>query len=157
MSSRIPAAIALMALTCSVWLTGYSLTHQVHGAPVRLPRSHAETDEEKADRMFPDGKSHDFGKIQRGTFAKHAFRIVNTSDAPIRVGAISISMGSLTAYATKSEIQPNEQAEIEITVDTRRFVGERTQALFVTLEMGNKRYTEARFWVKANSQDSSRP
>jgi len=157
MSTRVPAAITILALTCAgVCLAGYALTEDVHGAPVRLPRSHEETDEEKADRMFPDGTTHDFGKVPYGTQAKCAFRIVNTSDVPIRIGEIRISMGSLTAYATKSEIQPNEEAEIEIAVDTRRFVGARTQALYVTMETG-KRLTTTRFWVMAFSQNDSRP
>jgi Protein of unknown function (DUF1573) len=149
---KMSARIALMALTCGV----YSLS-EVHGAPVRLPRSHEETDEEKADKMFPDGTSHDFGKVPRGTQAKCAFRIVNRSDVPIRIGSISISMGSLTAYATKSDIQPNEEAEIVTVVDTNRFVGARTQTLFVLMETGNKKIIETRFWLKANSQDNSRP
>jgi hypothetical protein len=155
MPTRIPATIALLALTCGVCLTGSSLTSDAHGAPARLLRW-KETDEEKADKMFPDGKTHDFGKVPRGTLARHAFRIVNTSDAPIRIGAISISMGSLSAYATKSEIQPNEELVIEIAVDTRRFVGERIQNLYVTMEIG-KRPTTTRFVVTAFSQDDSRP
>ncbi len=35
--------------------------------------------------MFPDGVEHDFGKVQRGTIVKHAFRVVNTSDVPLQI------------------------------------------------------------------------
>jgi hypothetical protein len=35
--------------------------------------------------MFPNGFTHDFGKVQRGIQARHAFRVVNTSDVPLRV------------------------------------------------------------------------
>lgn len=34
--------------------------------------------------MFPDGLVHDFGKVKRGTQARHVFRVVNTSDVPLR-------------------------------------------------------------------------
>ncbi len=154
MSTRFPSTIALMALTCGICLLGHALTH---GAPVRLPRSHEETGEEKADRMFPDGIGHDFGKVPRGTEARHAFRIVNTSDVPIRIGEVRVSMGSLTAYSTKSELQPNEEAEIVTVVHTSRFVGARTQTMYITMELGNGRFIEARLWVKAISKDDSRP
>ncbi len=39
----------------------------------------------RADKMFPDGFDHDFGKVQSGMQAKHAFRVVNTSDVPLRI------------------------------------------------------------------------
>jgi hypothetical protein len=35
--------------------------------------------------MFPDGVKHDFGKVQYGTIVKHTFRIVNTSNVPLRI------------------------------------------------------------------------
>ena len=34
---------------------------------------------------FPDGVAYDFGKVERGILPYHAFRIVNTSDAPLRI------------------------------------------------------------------------
>jgi hypothetical protein len=41
--------------------------------------------------MFPDGLVHDFGTVRRGTQARHAFRIVNTSAVPLRV--VSLRFG----------------------------------------------------------------
>ncbi|HEY7314978.1 MAG TPA: hypothetical protein VH643_36870 [Gemmataceae bacterium] len=35
--------------------------------------------------MFPDGFVHDFGKVKRGTQARHVFRVVNPSDVPLRI------------------------------------------------------------------------
>jgi hypothetical protein len=40
---------------------------------------------------FPDGLAHDFGKVQRGILACHAFRIVNTADVPLRIIGLRIS------------------------------------------------------------------
>ncbi len=41
-----------------------------------------------ATAIFPDGVVHDFGKVQRGTQARYAFRVVNTSAGPLRVGPV---------------------------------------------------------------------
>jgi hypothetical protein len=44
-----------------------------------------------ATKMFGDGLVHDFGKVQRGTQARHAFRIVNTSRVPLRIVSLRCS------------------------------------------------------------------
>ena len=36
-------------------------------------------------KMFPDGRTYNFGKAKRGTIVKHAFRIVNTSNVPLEI------------------------------------------------------------------------
>jgi hypothetical protein len=43
---------------------------------------------QKSEKMFPDATVHDFGKVRRGTLAKHAFRIVNTSTVPLRITSV---------------------------------------------------------------------
>lgn len=43
------------------------------------------------DKMFPDGESHDFGIVQRGAQLYHAFRIVNTSDVPMKIVSVRLS------------------------------------------------------------------
>jgi hypothetical protein len=144
--------IALLALTCCVFLTEYFLMPEVHGAPARLLRS-KETDDEKADSMFPDGNSHNFGRVQTGTLAKHAFRIVNTSDAPLQITYVSVSMGAVRAQATKMVLQPGEEGRLETVLDTARFTGCRTIAVFVSMKNGNRTGTQVRFWVQADSQE----
>ncbi len=39
----------------------------------------------RPDKMFPDGREHDFGQVQSGPQARHAFRIVNTSNVPLKI------------------------------------------------------------------------
>jgi hypothetical protein len=39
----------------------------------------------ETDKMFPDGLEYDFGTVQRGTRVTHAFRIVNTTDSPLKI------------------------------------------------------------------------
>ncbi len=41
--------------------------------------------------LFPDGQEYDFGKVQRGTQLRHAFRIVNVSYMPLHI--VSLRFG----------------------------------------------------------------
>ena len=88
--------IALMC--CALWWNTSTLMGQPPTAPKAQSRDtgrefkdtiqFTETIEEK---MFPDGLTHDFGKVQRGTQVYHAFRIVNTSDVPLRILSVRLS------------------------------------------------------------------
>lgn len=42
----------------------------------------------QANKMFPDGIVHDFGKVPKGMQAKHAFRVVNTFKVPLNIVAL---------------------------------------------------------------------
>jgi hypothetical protein len=58
------------------------------GVPLLLPlvsENTKEPVEEHCVTRFPDGLEHNFGKVTRGTFCMHAFRIVNTSRQPLRI------------------------------------------------------------------------
>ncbi len=46
--------------------------------------------EEAERRMFPDGTIHKFGKVQRGTVAKHSFRIVNTDNTTMEITSVRL-------------------------------------------------------------------
>jgi hypothetical protein len=39
----------------------------------------------KPKTMFPDGLEHDFGRVWRGPQLRHSFRIVNTTNRPLRI------------------------------------------------------------------------
>ena len=70
--SIIATKVLVMALTWTcACLTGYSTNRA-----------------DNIDEMFPDGLVHDFGKVRSGIQAKHAFRIVNTTDVPLRIVSV---------------------------------------------------------------------
>jgi hypothetical protein len=71
--------ILLVALTSN----GACLTDAVYDDRARFGETTA--------TMFPDGLRHDFGKVQRGTQARHTFRVVNTSAVPLRI--VSLRFG----------------------------------------------------------------
>jgi RNA polymerase sigma-70 factor (ECF subfamily) len=99
---------------------------------------------------FPDGRKHDFGKVQHGALLKHTFRIVNTSDVPLQITAVRSSCGCMTGSVDKKVLQPNERGIVEIAVDTRRFVGPKIMGLL--LETKHRGITETfQFSIKADS------
>jgi hypothetical protein len=94
-------AITLIAFTGGVWVTGHSFLpapERVPAQPVTPPGANADPpgkDAKDADakdlvESSPFALVHDFGKVPRGTIAKHTFRFINTSNAPLRVISLRI-------------------------------------------------------------------
>jgi Protein of unknown function (DUF1573) len=107
---------------------------------------------------FPDGVVHHFGKVRRGAQLKHSFRIVNTSEVPIELvrARWSCSSGALNAQLTRNVLRPGEEARLEIVVDSRRFLGPRTQNCCVEIDNGRMK-TAMRFQVTADSREDMQP
>src|SRR5262245_61345217 len=104
------------------------------------------------DSRFPDGQSHDFGKIAYGAYVKHTFRIVNTSDSPIEITSVRRGGGApVRASVDKTKLNPKEEGKLIVVVETPRFGGEKTIAIFVTMQTGQARVEEIRFFIKCNS------
>jgi hypothetical protein len=104
---------------------------------------------EKTDKMFPDGLEYDFGTLPRGTKARHAFRIVNTSNLPLRmIKWHPAGCCAMTVRPTTIVLQPNEEGKVEILLETARFSGSRTYSGYFNTDNGK---TTA-FRVRANSQ-----
>ncbi len=144
----IATTLTITALAFGVGLKEYPPTQDLHGAPVRPLRS---KEENKDDKMFPDGTSHDFGKVPLGTLAQHSFRIVNNSESPLRILGVNAYMSPARGHSTQGVLEPGEEARIETVVDTNRFVGSRTMTLYLLMDHGG-RPKEVRFWLKADSQ-----
>jgi hypothetical protein len=60
------------------------------GEEARLPKGDKDT-RNPAEKMFPDGVSHDFGILPTETQAYHAFRIVNTSNVPVKILSVRVT------------------------------------------------------------------
>jgi hypothetical protein len=98
---KIATTILVMTLACNgLCLTAYSSMQACQSAPIQpTPPSNndanvhendaanhdATQNAKKANKMFPDGLDYDFGKVTRGTQCKHSFRIVNTTNVPLRI------------------------------------------------------------------------
>jgi hypothetical protein len=95
----------------------------------------AESEEPWANKLFKTkgSISHDFGVVPRGAQLKHTFKMKNIWKVPMQVTDIRVSCGCVTPTAEKRLLQPNEEANLDINMDARRFTGAKTVTVFVTL------------------------
>ena len=104
----------------------------------------------RADALF-DELSRDFGSVPRGQQLMHPFRIVNTTQQPVRISSVSVSCGCVTARALKTVLQPGEETAVIAQMNTKVFINTRTVTIFVIFDQ--PRYQEVRLWVQANSRE----
>jgi len=76
----------------------------------------------------------DFGTVPHGTVTSQKFVVTNIYDVPIQVIDVRRECGCLTAYPPQKVLQPNEEAEFTVTMNTGIFpnAGEIRKTLFVT-------------------------
>jgi hypothetical protein len=82
---RIPVQLEVVASTAP------EKTHDPASEADAPSEKDAKPPAEDNDKMFPDGTYHDFGAVHSGEQVTHAFRIVNTSDAPLRIISLRAS------------------------------------------------------------------
>jgi hypothetical protein len=124
-----------------------------HAAPAQ--ESPQKENGEAKDNRFPDGQSHDFGKVAHGAYVRHTFRIVNTSDSPVEITSVRRSTGGpVRARMDKSKLNPKEVGTLLVVVETPRFFGAKTVTIFVTMQTGKAQIEEIRFFITCNSDES---
>jgi hypothetical protein len=94
--------------------------------------------------------SHDFGTVPHGTLCAHKFTVTNIYDVPMQVVDIRRSCGCLEAYPPQRVLQPNEQAEFLVTMDTAKFSGPNAQTVHITF--GPQYVSTAVLRFQANSR-----
>src|ERR1043166_10270857 len=93
---------------CVVLLACFILSHVL-----TAQESHQKEDSDAKDKRFPDGLSHDFGKVAYGAHVKHTFRIVNTSDSPVEITSVRLSAGrQVKASMDISKLNPKEVGKL---------------------------------------------
>jgi hypothetical protein len=109
-------------------------------------------------KMFPKGQQHDFGKVVRGTEAKYSFPIFNPTSAPITFLAVRWSVCAApyipAVTLAKRVLQPKEEAELQVLLDTRRLSGPKIACIWLDVQTaeGQKTYV---FTIKADTMDAS--
>jgi beta-lactamase regulating signal transducer with metallopeptidase domain len=116
-----------------------------------------------ADQAFEE-TSWDFGSVRRGEQLGHSFRLANIRDEPIHIAAVRSSAAYLTpnlvvkveggAQARETEVWLGQyqDATIEVSVDTRRFVGDKTATVYVQFDQ--PAVAEVQLQVRARSVES---
>jgi hypothetical protein len=105
------------------------------------------------DDRFPDGRKHDFGQVARGTECSHSFRIVNTSNRPIKIAEIRKGMNPLRFFVNDWDLPPKAVGRVEVVVETSRFSGPKTMAFWLTTQNGLGVVDTFTFLVTADSNE----
>jgi hypothetical protein len=85
-----------------------------------------------AEKMF-EVRNLDFGVVARGATVNHRLKVTNLYQEQINISNVSTSCGCSAAKPSGNSIPSGESAYIEISMDTQRFMREKTSAVLVTL------------------------
>jgi RNA polymerase sigma factor (sigma-70 family) len=101
------------------------------------------------DKLFKAVGStrHDFGTIPRGGTIVHRFHFKNIYKVPLEITSVRVSCGCVTTRQSTTTLKPDETGFIDVSMDTRRFSGNRTARVYVTF--GNDYVTTATLTVQA--------
>jgi hypothetical protein len=103
-----------------------------------------------ADKLFGGELVHDFGAVPRGAQLKHSFKFTNPYKVPLEITDIRVTCDCLSAKSTVKTLQPQESANLDITMDGRRFNGVKTIKIFVSV--GPQYVSTATLTVSANAR-----
>lgn len=93
-----------------------------------------------AEKMF-ERRSLDFGVVARGAECKYQLKIRNIYQEVINITNVSTSCGCSAAKPSANQIPSGEEAYVEISMDTVRFMREKTSSALVTLSEPTKGLT----------------
>lgn len=90
-----------------------------------------------AEKMF-ERLNVDFGVVARGAECKQQLKVRNLYQEPIFVTNVSTSCGCSAAKPSANQIASGQEVFIEITMDTTRFMREKTSSVLVTVNEPTK-------------------
>ncbi len=90
-----------------------------------------------AEKMF-EKLNLDFGIVARGAECKHQLKVRNIYQETIHLTNVSTSCGCSAAKPSANQILSGQEAYIEISMDTVRFMREKTSSALITLSEPTK-------------------
>lgn len=106
----------------------------VAGPPVVVqPVAQPAPDPQWADKMFAR-TDYDFGTVARGSEAKFRLRVTNKYKETVHIRAAGTTCKCFSVRIPKDTLASLESTEIEISVDTVKFNGERKSTMLVTFD-----------------------
>ncbi len=106
---------------------------------------------EWADKLFAkDGTRHNFGTVARGAVLSHRFTMTNIYAVPLEITGTRASCGCVTIAPSVQKLQPRETAYVDVTMDARRFTGEKSVSIYISV--GPQFTSTATLQVSANSR-----
>jgi hypothetical protein len=103
-----------------------------------------------ADKLFAGETTHDFGVVLRGAQLKYSFKMTNIYNVPLDITDVRVSCGCVKAEPSVKTVQPSETATLNIFMDGRKFNGDKTVRVFVSV--GPKYRSTATLTVSANAR-----
>jgi hypothetical protein len=100
------------------------------GSPAGALRS---GDSDWRTSVFPE-RAHDFGNVARGSRVRHAFPVINRTNAEIRIADWRTKCGCTDVRVGARVIPPGTQTTVEATIDTTRFQGYKASGLTLVLD-----------------------
>ncbi len=86
-----------------------------------------------AAKMF-DAQKHDFGVVARGSDVRHRMKVKNLYEQTVHISNVRTTCGCSAAKPTTNTLAKGEEAFIEITMDTRKFIRRKDSNLIVTFD-----------------------
>ncbi len=86
--------------------------------------------------VFPE-RAYDFGNVARGSQIRHAFLVVNRTNADIRIADWRTKCGCTAVRVGSRVIPPGTQTTVEATINTTNFQGHKASGLTLILDRPN--------------------
>ena len=100
------------------------------------------------EQTSPPVIAHNFGEVPHGTLCVHKFTVTNVYDTPMQITEVRKSCTCLDYVPMAKVLQPNEAAELTVTMNAGKFIGFNAQTFYVTF--GPKFVSTAVIRVQAN-------
>jgi hypothetical protein len=78
------------------------------------------------------GSEFDFGRVYKGTKAKHSLLVKNTGTDTLNITDVSAQCGCTATLMSKRAIAPNESADLSITFNTAEYDGKVMKHVYVS-------------------------
>src|SRR6516164_3617779 len=137
-------ALSLIAVTAHDRLDNRAEARAIEPA---LTDPSGQAQEGWAEKLFPEGLSHDFGTVPRGTQSFYKFKMKNIFSEPLEL-TLRISCGCVTAKPSVQILEPLQEGTIDVLMDAKKYQGPKTVTVEVTV--GPKYVSTARLTVTGN-------
>jgi len=85
----------------------------------------------KIPRLTVPESIHSFGQIYRGEKVQHHFLLKNAGEAELEIKKVRPSCGCTAAVPSQNVVPPGGEAYVEVTFDSKNFVGKVTKTVMV--------------------------
>ncbi|MSR31684.1 MAG: DUF1573 domain-containing protein [Gemmataceae bacterium] len=86
-----------------------------------------------AEKLFKEGVVHDFGTVPRGAQLFHRFTLTNIYAVKLEITNLRSGCGCVSASCPVKVLEPRETTTIDVSMDARRFTGQKSVIVYVTV------------------------